>query len=187
MKKYFNLVSISVFLIIITILIFTISALLIATDKTESITITSGKVSYTISGKIKEGLIVPGENIIDEPIAIINNSTVKHTLKLSVEMKLAGETIMIDRSDGYIIEENLTFDFVVDNNNHYHYQEIDFVIDESITIINVITNLVLDGYKVQNGYSGELFTISIKLYVRQADNVSWEDLGSIDFKSGLSK
>lgn len=183
MRKYFNLMLLSGFILLMIIL--GINALLIDTEETESVTFTSGKVSYTIGGNIKTGLIVPGENLIDESITLINNSTVKHTLRISVEIKLAGNEILLDGSDGFIISEDLTTYFTLENDGYYHYQEIDYEISELVTNVTVITNLVLNGYQVQNDFSDKVFEITIKLYVRQYDNISWEDLGSINFETGL--
>lgn len=183
MKKSFNLMLLSG--VIFLMIILGINALLIDTVESESITLTSGKISYTVGGNLKSGLVVPGENLIDSPIALINNSTVSHTLRISIEIRLDENIIDLNGSDGYIIDEDLTDSFVLESDGYYHYQEMDYEISSSVTSINVLTNIVLNGYQVQNNFSGKQFKIFIKLYVRQYDNISWDDLGSINFETGL--
>ncbi len=183
MRKYFNLIILSSFLVVL--LILGITALLLDIEETESVTFTSGKVSYTITGNIKTGLIVPGENLINTPITLTNNSTVSHTLRVSVELKLDSNAISLDGSDGYIALEDLTSNFSLESDGYYHYQELDYEIISSVNNIILISNLVLNGYQVQNQFNDKKFEVTIKLYVRQFDNISWEDLGSINFETGL--
>lgn len=193
MKKYLAyifIISSSLLLLIIS-----VYALFIDKKETEPITFKSGRVSYTIAGDLKTGFIVPGENIVTVPIVFTNNSTVDHNLKMEFSIKLNNVELPLNSSilvyeDEIVLGSNSSFDFNSDFiydqvDGAYYYKSKTYNVGPSDGNITLFSNLYLNGDEIHKENNGEVLVISITLYVKQADNVSWSELGSINFETGL--
>lgn len=138
------------------------------------VTFSSGKISYTLTGKIKT-LIVPGENIVTENITITNNSTIRHSLRILVELKFKGEVIAFDDEIIETSDLNLTSFSFNEEDGYYYLDVLDY--QNQPHFPTILSELVLDGYHMQE--HDQSLTIYLKLEVRQYDHLEWEDLGEL--------
>jgi hypothetical protein len=169
----------------------------------DKIEYTVGDVSYTITGKVDAStIIVPGQNLTSS-FEIKNNSNVYTNLRVSVSTSMQGWTIgkagtaqTPNTTDHILVAANAEgWELVTENNVMYFYygQKEDSVAKiEDLPPYKApptfpFSEFKLNGYKVGNEYSGKTITITITFYAKQADYVTWENLGSFSFETGLPK
>lgn len=185
MKKYLG-VTIAFIAIILTTIV-AVYAWLVDIKQTPKIIFKSGKVVYALEGSTVTGLVVPGQNLIDVPLTLTNQSTIDSQLRFSLVVKLDNEVLAM--SDMRLIDSMiLGTDFVLNTiDNRYYYQDVNGVVSKTLTTpITIIDTLILNGAHVKNGYADKQVTITFVFEAKQADHVNWETLGSesIDFKTG---
>lgn len=142
----------------------TIEAWLHDKKTTEEVTFSLGKVQYQLSGSLTTGPVVPGENIILTPFILQNHSTITTELRLKV------------LNDNLFSEINLGEAWRLQDDGYYYYQ---YKISPDINQIIVLEALVFDGNIINNDYSGKKIGISILFEAKQAEYVTWEELGKI--------
>jgi hypothetical protein len=169
----------------------------------KTIEYTVGDVSYTITGKVDAStIIVPGQNLTSS-FEIKNNSNVYTNLRVSVSTSMQGWTIgkagtaqTPNTTDHILVAANAEgWELVTENNVMYFYygQKEDSVAKiEDLAPYKApptfpFSEFKLNGYKVGNEYSGKTITITITFYAKQADYVTWDELGSFSFETGLPK
>jgi predicted ribosomally synthesized peptide with SipW-like signal peptide len=165
---------------------------------TEDLTFRLGKVAYTISGNFSNLLIVPGQNIIDEPFILTNSSTIDTEIRVIISV--TSSKFGTDTLDGMFGENDLQEKYYtmgtgwVLDGSYYYYRggyAVEtpsgiFRVYPSVTDITILSSIVLDGYKFTNDHANGTISISITLEAKQADFVTWLTLGTAtyDFTTG---
>lgn len=163
---------------------------------------TVGDVSYTVTGQVAQNTtIVPGQNL-ENSFQITNNSNVATNLRVSISVDVAGWTIgevgtqdAPNVTDHIVVSANTTgWELVTENNVMYFYYGSknstndgaeDLAAGVSPTTFP-FSEFKLNGYVVGNDDSGKTIKITITFYAKQADYVTWAELGSFDFTTGLA-
>lgn len=195
MKKKNKIIILSSLIIVmvvaLTYVVTNIGAWLTDQKDTGDVTITVGEVSYVLSGNPFSGIgendfVVPGQNLAkDNDLTIKNNSNVASNLRIKIEFTY-------DNADAmeYVSLITLGSDWTSLKGEFYYLENEDeeagrIEANEFTSEIDIITHLVLDGAKVGNDFSNKQFTIKITFQAKQADHLTWEDAGSLDFTTGL--
>ena len=171
----------------------------------DTIEYTVGKVSYTINGEVDAStVIVPGQNLTSS-FEIENKSDVYTNLRVSVSTSMQGWTIgeagtaqTPNTTDHILVAVNAEgWELVTENDAMYFYygQKEDSkgglgtedLAPSTSPDTFPFSEFKLNGYKVGNEYSGKTITITITFYAKQADHVTWDELGSFSFETGLPK
>jgi hypothetical protein len=170
-----------------------ILAWLTDTGTTADKTFTVGDVTYTWTpGTLVDNPVVPGQNIIAtlSPYQLTNSSTVDSEIRMRITITYDEGTApsadhAVDATDLVIF--TLGTGWVYDT-DAYYYTKGTAVPATNTTPFNVLTGLVLDGAQVGNDFSGIVFTMSLVFEAKQADYVTWAELGTanIDFGTGLT-
>lgn len=164
-----------------------ILAWLTDTKSTPEFTLTVGEVKYQWNtGTTKTTPVVPGENIVTSPYKLSNQSTVTSEIRM---------TYTITNQDNEDVSNLVTITFAsnwVLVNGIYYYQAgstVDgkYPILPTTTEINVITGIKLNGALVGNEHANQIYTFTFTFQAKQNDFVTWENLGSIDFTTGLGQ
>lgn len=163
---------------------------------------TVGDVSYTVTGEVAQNtIIVPGQNL-ENSFKITNNSNVATNLRVSISVDVVGWTIgevgtatNPNTKDHIVVSANTTgWELVTENNVMYFYYGSknstndgaeDLAAGVSPTTFP-FSEFKLNGYVVGNADSGKTIKITITFYAKQADYVTWAELGSFDFTTGLA-
>ncbi|HHU55147.1 MAG TPA: hypothetical protein GXZ48_00455 [Acholeplasmataceae bacterium] len=158
----------------------TIKAWLYDTKNTEQVSFTLGKVQYTLEGSLSDDFVVPGENIVSSPYKLSNLSTITTQLRIKV-------IIISDSQDGSNLVESISLseNWALENDGYYYYQddENSIIFPDNNSIV-VLESLVLDGNVVNNNYSGKSVGLKLVFEAKQADYVTWEELGNININVG---
>lgn len=162
-----------------------ILAWLTDTKTTTDVTFKVGEVKYIWQqGATKQTPVVPGENVITTPFGLSNESTVKSELRMVISIK---DSNNVDVSDEVIL--TLSTGWILDNGYYYYRvgeaQDGKYPILVETTNISVLTGMALNGAVVGNDHVNKVYTVSISFQAKQADYVTWENLGSINFTTGL--
>ncbi len=185
----------SVYLVIILLLgvigftTYAVTAWLTDTDTTGPSTFTVGDVEYTWGGALTSSTaVVPGEELVTTTFTLTNSSTVSSELRFKITAVVDYPSANTDALDKLLI--TLGSNWVKDG-DYYYYKvgdPADPVIVAGTQVLNVITNLKLDGSKVGNAYTGATFSITLMFEAKQAQYVTWTQLGTagINFSTGLA-
>jgi hypothetical protein len=165
---------------------------------------TVGDVSYTVTGEVAQNTtIVPGQNL-ENSFKITNNSNVPTNLRVSISVDVKGWTIgkvgtatSPNTKDHIVVSANTTgWELVTENDVMYFYYGKkddsgangveDLAAGVSPTTFP-FNEFKLNGYVVGNADSGKTIKITITFYAKQADYVTWAELGSFDFTTGLAQ
>ena len=166
---------------------------------------TVGDVSYTVTGNVQGNTtVVPGENLTNT-FTITNNSNVTTNLRVAISTTYNGWTIgevgdanTPNKTDQILVAVNESgWESVEENGVLYFYYGQKADTGEGQTgpeDLGANTNpssfpfseFRLNGYTVGNEHSGKTVTITITFYAKQADYVTWDELGSVNFTTGLA-
>ncbi|MFA5692196.1 MAG: hypothetical protein WC907_01155 [Acholeplasmataceae bacterium] len=166
-----------------------IIAWLTDTDTTNSKTFTVGEVSYVwTEGTLEDDFIVPGQEIIETSYKLKNTSNVSSELRVKITITYGDpEVDAIDLFDNFALAN----DWDKDGDYYYYKPNGNEKIEpeETPTDFDVLDSLILDGSKVGNDFRNVEFTITLKFEAKQAEFVTWEQLGTanIDFGTGLEQ
>jgi len=153
-----------------------------------------GKVELTWSGEMINSPVVPGQNLVNTSYTLTNSSNVKTELR--VKITITSSLLETDATDYVILTLGEGW---VKNNDYWYYQGLDteeiiedevtkYKIAPTITSIEVVKSIILDGTKVGNTFSETTFNVQLMFEAKQSDYVTWEQLGTanIDFSKGIS-
>ena len=163
---------------------------------------TVGDVSYTVTGEVAQNtIIVPGQNL-ENSFKITNNSNVATNLRVSISVDVKGWTIgevgtatNPNTKDHIVVSANTTgWELVTENNVMYFYYGSKNPTNDGAEDLAAgvsptpfpFSEFKLNGYVVGNADSGKTIKITITFYAKQADYVTWAELGSFDFTTGLA-
>lgn len=195
MKKQTTILIVSIIALLVTIIF--VYALYIDTKTTPKITYKSGKVVYNLEGSTVEGKVVPGQNLINTPYTLTNNSTVDSQLRIKLLITLDDE--VLSYNDERIETDVLLEPTFILVEGYYYYGGVDgILLSTNTTPITIISQLILDGNFVKNNYgnnpedkdySNKNINIKFIFEAKQANHVTWQILGEedIDFTTGLER
>ena len=164
-------------------------------EENREINYTVGDVNYTITTTESLDLVVPGQDI-KPAITIKNTSNIKTNLRVVVALtvKDAGDSAVNDwkignNDDCHIQITPLTgWDLDADGSLYYGTKDAPTEIEANTDVVsNVFDSIKLNGALVGNAHSGYKISIAITYQVKQADHVTWTEMGTIDFSTGLAK
>lgn len=158
------------------------------TKTTPEKTLTVGDVTFIwTEGEITSDNVVPGQNVITTAFNLMNTSNVESELRLLINITYLEGEIPTDASN--LVDYTLASGWVLETDGYYYYRpgvEVDGKYPIAPTTnVDVLSELSLDGSLVGNSFSGKVFTISIIFEAKQANYVTWAQLGTIDFETGL--
>lgn len=192
MKKKIILLSV-LFLGIVALSVSMIRAWLTDTNTTGPVNMTVGNVKFTFTGAListeENEWIIPGQNIVDTAFQITNASNIGTELRLKLDI-----TYDTDTDATSLMVFNLDTNKWVLDGDYYYFRDamiVDstsqsgkYIIPSGTQVIPILSNISLDGSKVDNAFSGKTFTITITFEAKQSDYVTWEELGSIALETG---
>ena len=176
------------------------------TDQGESSTISYevGDVSYQIAITKAENagdIVVPGQSLTD--ISIKNKSNIITQLRVQMTVKCGDETWTVgeysadplNKTDHILITKGTGWTSLT--GGYYYYGDADSTkaaanipvstdITNGVEIADLWTKLEINGWKVGNTYSGKTITVILKFQAKQAEYVTWADMGSVSFETGLA-
>lgn len=159
------------------------------TKTTPEKTFTVGDVTYIwTEGVITSDNVVPGQNLITTAFNLMNTSNVESELRLLIHITYLEGAIPTDASN--LVEYTLASGWVLETTDGYYYYRPGVEVDGKYPIapatkVDVLSELSLDGSLVGNSFSGKVFTIKIIFEAKQANYVTWAQLGTINFETGL--
>lgn len=178
MKKNVLIIITSVIIIVISITTITYAAFLIQANK-GPLDFTVGKLSYEITGELSnDNYIYPGINLVEDPFVIHNKSTIKSEVRIKIDFyinnTLLDKELYNDYFDSFTVGSNWNL------NENYYYLQVndDFIIAKETTNIIIFEEIIFNGYKINNDFKEMSFNLKLTLEAKQADHVSWQDLGS---------
>jgi hypothetical protein len=195
---------IGLFLIVLAALVlittYTISAWLTDTKTTGKTTFTIGQVVYTWSGSLKEfdenEHIVPGQELVDEPFALTNASTVSSELRFKFTSTINADPVITDAREYLLTAFDEDWYYNTSDDYYYYRGDISPVTEDEVEKykipandqeLSVLTSLKLDGSKVGNDFRLLNLTIEMVFEAKQSDYVTWQQLGTIHFSTGLAQ
>ncbi len=198
-----NKKMIGLFLIVLAALVlittYTISAWLTDTKTTGKTTFTIGQVVYTWSGSLKEfdenEHIVPGQELVDEPFALTNDSTVSSELRFKFTSTINADPEITDAREYLLTAFDEDWYYNASDDYYYYRGDITPVTEDEVEKykisadnqeLSVLTSLKLDGSKVGNEFRLLNLTIEMVFEAKQSDYVTWQQLGTINFSTGLA-
>ena len=158
-----------------------------------------GDLRYALSGDFieDETIIVPGDNLVAEPFVINNLSPITSQLRVKITytrfttVPVEEYVFKNDTDDHLAVTFTSTFTFTdgdatpdEDDDDYWYYIDSDEIIAASSGDINLFSEIYYDGDKTSIDYNGQDVTVSVTVEVKQADNVTWEQLTTYDFSTG---
>lgn len=152
-----------------------------------------GELKYTPTGSFVSsgGIYIPGEEIVDTPFSVDNESTIDSQLRIQIiYTKVTNNSGTITSEDiAYTASStdaiNVTMSSSLYGSGEYFYYLGDqSVIAKESGIIDLVSSIYYDGDYTGIDYSGEQITVTLKIQVKQADNVTWSELTEYDFEAG---
>ncbi|MFA6626947.1 MAG: hypothetical protein WCT17_00245 [Bacilli bacterium] len=185
----------SIYLVIIMLLgvvgltTYAVSAWLTDTDTTGPHTFLVGDIEYTWSGaKVTDTYVVPGQELVATAFTLTNASNVDSELRVKVTLTTTYPPAATNAKS--LVTMVLGSNWGTEETDGYYYYEAstDPVIAAGTQALVFLSSLKIDGSKVGNDYTGATFTLTLMFEAKQADYVTWAELGtaSIDFETGLA-
>lgn len=176
----------------------------------EDITYTVGNINYEIAlAENQTPIVVPGQPL-SSTFTITSSSNIDTNLRALVSIKSCKDsgnkdlnwTIGTSNDDhikyelgtgqdgkGWVVNTAVAIDKYLyfgaadmDNTSI-----VDTIAAGNNTITNLFKNISINGLKVGNEAMGATVVISVTFEVKQADYVTWIEMGTIDFSTGLPK
>ena len=179
-KVLYSSILIVIIVFVMSLTAKTIKAWLQDTQTTEEVSFTLGKVEYSWAGDLNDGPVVPGQNIIDSPFTLSNFSTIDSELRVKLSCDLQNINTCnlfseIGLGDNWVLKDDGYFYYLNNENTK---------IAPDNKIITVLESLVLDGNVVNNSYADMHIGLSLHFEAKQADYVTWEELGNTNINLG---
>ena len=199
MKNRKNLLLVVLLLVVVAVATASTYAWLTDTKSAEAISYTVGDVSYTIEKTNAPAgtYVVPGQALGN--IVIKNKSNVKTNVRVQLTVTVSdGSTWTVgedEEDDEVLLKHPTTNSWTFDETDKcYYYGGKDVAAGEIAVSTNttdgvalnpLIESLVINGKLVGNDYSGKTITIVATFYAKQADHVTWAEIGSINWTNGI--
>lgn len=162
-----------------------------------------GEVAYTVKGNVaSETVIVPGQNLSNS-FTITNNSNVNTNLRITISVSDSTWTFKEVDTTGnpnttnHVLlsmanskwksysENGIMYFYYGQKENTANGAGIEDILPSTKTIEFPFSDFKLNGYVVGNESKNKSITFTITFYAKQADHVTWDEMGSISFQTGL--
>ena len=184
MKKI-TLIKSLIFVVLIFVLSVTVTYAWISySEDIDGGPITAGDIDYNYVGGFIDDteVIFPNKELLGTAVSVNNQSDIDTSLRLTISYTLVEETVSTKVYKAEAIDDLVVvFDstFVLDG-DYWYYQATDYAIN-TVGSIDLISSIYYDGFKASNEYSTQNVTLTLTIQVKQAENVDWIDLTTIDF------
>lgn len=161
--------------------------------------ISSGDITYSLTGAFiaDDTLIVPGQELIQTPFVLDNNSSVRSQIRMKITYLgyiwngvevVPEEQIYVSSEDDFLFATvgagfEVTGDYWYFTDNPL-IEGPDYVLDADTGIFTLLSSVYLNGATTNIDFADEVIWIRITVEVKQADNVTWSELTNIDFSTG---
>lgn len=158
-----------------------------------------GDITYSMTGAFiaDNTLIVPGQELIQTPFVLDNNSSIKSQIRMKITYLgyvwngvevVPEEQIYISSEDDFLFA-TVGAGFVVTGDYWYYTDDPlilgpDYVLEPETGVFTLLTSVYLNGATTNIDFADEIVWIRITVEVKQADNVTWSELVNIDFSTG---
>lgn len=152
-----------------------------------------GEIVYVKSGSWVDSTdpIFPGADLIQSDLILNNQSTITSQLRFQLTYThyssiedVTGTTTIFDNVDDDIsvgIPEEFVF-----QDGYWYYESDSYAIAANTGDMPLITSLSLNADVVSIEYASKPISIAITIQVKQADNVTWNDLTSYNYDTGYT-
>lgn len=144
-----------------------------------------GNFKVKLEGSIVDTYLIPGVNLVETPFILTNEGNIPIDLRVKITYKLNGipfNDFAVAPSDLEDDPNLIANDFNINNNFTVDPNLIDYyLLDSSLAAgqtVNLLSILILDGYKVQSAQSGQNFEVIVTIHAKQVEHVTWTDLGT---------
>ena len=191
MKNKRNLLLVILLLVVVSVASASTYAWLTDTNRSgedNKIEYTVGHVDYTITAtQSSTDLLVPGDSF--GKLTIANSSTVATNIRVKFSVTCDNGTMTYGTADtNHIKLVGTSTKWFLSNDGYYYYgaNSTESDIAASVSPESLFDNLLLNGAVVGNDFAGAKITVTISFQAKQAENVEWADMGSINFETGLA-
>lgn len=171
-------------------------AWIVSVKNTSSVTFQSASLVFTWNGAFVDNQtnIVPGDNLIKDKLKIINTSTTDSELRIKITYDAfdseGKKTIVFDdmSSLNYLVGE-MGQDFVYEDGYWYYENSstspstriLDTPVENDPQVLDIMSILYYNGNYCGSSFQLEKCTISFTFEAKQARNVTWIDIGEIQY------
>ncbi|PKK97622.1 MAG: hypothetical protein CVV56_05540 [Tenericutes bacterium HGW-Tenericutes-1] len=155
-------------------------------------TVSVGEILYVKSGSWISPTepIVPNTDLIAEDFILDNQSSIPSQMRVIITYT---KYASIEDVTGTVTTYSNTLDHIsvsmptefVYSSGYWYYTATDYSIPAVSGPITIVSSLYFDGDIVSIDYASKNVTITITIQVKQANNVTWNDLTSYNFETGL--
>lgn len=168
----------------------------------------TGKVGMTLTGDFKDDFnadnratLLPEDNLLDGTLTLTNYSTVDTQLRVKVTYNYIGNTVLTALDEAADNDPlSVTFDDPSDwtySSGYWYYGGTSGTVGprqgDQTDEIDTISDIRFSGEHTEDkeadgssSFAGNGITVTVTFEVKQADYVTWSQLGSIDFSTGLA-
>ena len=159
----------------------------------------SGDITYTMTGQLVDDsiIIVPGFELIEEEYILTNLSGIESQLRIRIAY-WAYVRVGLDVIAQELSYTNTSADFIAvvlgpnfERTGDYWYYTDDplidgpeFVLPPESGEIELLSSIIYDGTLTGIDFASQSIYLKIIVEVKQANNVSWSELTTIDFQTG---
>jgi len=161
--------------------------------------LSSGDITYTMTGELVDNtvVIVPGFELIQDTYYLTNFSSVESQLRVRVAywayvregLSVVPQELNYTNTSADFIAVVFGPNFEQDGNNWYYTDDPlisgpDYVIEAEEVVIELLSSIIYDGTLTGIDFASQSIYLKIIVEVKQASNVSWSELTTIDFQTG---
>ncbi len=152
-----------------------------------------GELKYVPEGSfVSNGtLLVPDDELVSSAFVMTNNSTIDSQLRIQIiYTKVTNVNDVITSTNEYYV--NAPDDHIsvimdplfVQSGDYFYYGGESYVIDSQSGIMNLVSSIIYDGEFTGIDYATMPINVTIRVEVKQAGNVTWNELLNYDFSTG---
>jgi hypothetical protein len=152
-----------------------------------------GDLRFEPTGAFQENslILVPSEDLVDIPFTLTNSSSITSQLRIQItytKITNVNDSLVIqtinysgDPLDHIDVIMNPLFEYV---DGYWYYNGESFILPIESGAMDILSSLSYNGEYAGIDYSTQTVNVTLRIEVKQADNVTWEDLVDYNFSSG---
>jgi len=154
-------------------------------------TVAVGEIVYVQSGAFIDNSVpvVPADDLVGEDFILDNQSTIASQLRFTIQYTkyasiedVVGSTVTYSGTDDHI---DVVFgEGFVYSSGYWYYTNTTYEFTADSGLLTLITALSYNGDFASIDYANKPVTITVTIQVKQADNVTWNDLTNYNFSTG---
>lgn len=161
--------------------------------------LSSGDITYTMTGQLVADtvIIIPGLELVEDTFYLTNYSSVDSQLRVRVAYwAYVREGLSVVPQE--LNYTNTSADFIAvvfgpkfqQNGSYWYYTDDpliagpDYIIEAEEVVIELLSSIIYDGTLTGIDFASQSIYLKIIVEVKQARNVSWSELTTIDFQTG---